>query len=181
MREVKYLSFIEKLDWDTDSARHNRNLCLDDPRLISGKHRRLGERGEMLAAEQTVFYQSREQFCTDRAEIRLVFKPNPSHQFTLVSASLSLASDKLKVPMNVSATVSVFKLLIRPSLCIPHATVSTFDQVPNPVSEALAEANGGKKPDIRAVVLDKDNCFAIPRENSVHKPYAVCILCDFIQ
>jgi len=25
--------------------------------------------------------------------------------------------------------------------------------------------------DIRAVVLDKDNCFAVPHENSVHKPY----------
>jgi phosphatidylglycerophosphatase GEP4 len=27
--------------------------------------------------------------------------------------------------------------------------------------------------DIRAVVLDKDNCFAIPHTNEVHKPYHV--------
>ncbi len=75
--------------------------------------------------------------------------------------------------MNVSATLSALKLLVRPSLCIPHATVSTFDQLPIPISEALAAANGGKRPDIRALVLDKDNCFAKPRENFIHKPYVV--------
>ncbi|KAL1304217.1 hypothetical protein AAFC00_000638 [Neodothiora populina] len=28
-----------------------------------------------------------------------------------------------------------------------------------------------QKPDIRAIVLDKDNCFAVPKQNEIHKPY----------
>lgn len=39
------------------------------------------------------------------------------------------------------------------------------------MSKALIQANGGKEPDIRAVVLDKDNCFARSRENHVYPPY----------
>ncbi|MCJ1275126.1 hypothetical protein MMC21_002926 [Puttea exsequens] len=73
--------------------------------------------------------------------------------------------------MNVSATLNVLKLLARPSLCVPHLTVPTFDLVTLPVSKALARANGGERPDIRAVVLDKDNCFAESRTNKVFKQY----------
>ena len=78
--------------------------------------------------------------------------------------------------MNLSATLNVVRLLVKPSLCIPHATVSTFDRLPIPISDALAAANGGERPDIRALVLDKDNCFAKPRENVIHKPYIVSCL-----
>lgn len=75
--------------------------------------------------------------------------------------------------MNVSATLKVFSLLRNPSLCLPHATVPTFDRVPISVATALTAANGGQTPDIRAVVLDKDNCFAKPTENSIYGPYKV--------
>lgn len=75
--------------------------------------------------------------------------------------------------MNGSATFSAFKLLVKPSLCLPHATVPTFDGIPLPISRTLTLANGGQEPDIRAVVLDKDNCFAKPKENIVYKPYVV--------
>jgi phosphatidylglycerophosphatase GEP4 len=77
--------------------------------------------------------------------------------------------------MNVSATLNAFKLIAKPSLCIPHATVPTFDRVPLPLSRALEEANGGERPDIRAVVLDKDNCFAKPKANVIYKPYNVSL------
>jgi phosphatidylglycerophosphatase GEP4 len=74
--------------------------------------------------------------------------------------------------MNLSGTLNAFKLLREPSLCLPHHTISTFNQLPIPLSKAFAE-RGEKQPDIRAVVLDKDNCFAIPHQNEVYKPYNV--------
>lgn len=73
--------------------------------------------------------------------------------------------------MNVSATVNVLRLLVNPSLCLPHHSIATFDQLPVPLSAAFASKNGEKKPDIRAVVLDKDNCFAIPKQNEIYPPY----------
>jgi phosphatidylglycerophosphatase GEP4 len=71
---------------------------------------------------------------------------------------------------NVSATLNVFRLITRPTLCLPHATVSTFNQVPVPLNQAFGKY---KNVDIRAVVLDKDNCFARPDSSEVHKPYEV--------
>ena len=76
--------------------------------------------------------------------------------------------------MNVSAIFNAFKILVKPSLSLPHATVATFDKISIPVSQALVTANGGEPPDIKAVVLDKDNCFARPRENVIYEPYKVC-------
>lgn len=75
--------------------------------------------------------------------------------------------------MNVSATVNVLRLFANPALCLPQHTISTFDQLPIPLSSAFTSRHGGQgKPDIRAVVLDKDNCFAVPKQNTIHKPYA---------
>ncbi len=71
---------------------------------------------------------------------------------------------------NVSATLNVFRLIARPTLCLPHATVSTFNQLPIPLNKAFGKY---KNVDIRAVVVDKDNCFAYPDSNEVHKPYNV--------
>lgn len=73
--------------------------------------------------------------------------------------------------MNISGTLNVLKLFTNPALCLPHHTVSTFDQLPVPLSGAFAPGNGNKKPDIRAVVLDKDNCFAVPKANEVFPAY----------
>lgn len=72
--------------------------------------------------------------------------------------------------LNVSATLNVFRLLTRPTLCLPHATVSTFNHLPIPLNKAFGKY---EKVDIKAVVLDKDNCFAIPNSNEIHKPYNV--------
>ncbi|KAF1933325.1 HAD-superfamily phosphatase [Didymella exigua CBS 183.55] len=76
--------------------------------------------------------------------------------------------------MNVSGTLNVFRLLRDPTLCLPQHTVSTFNHLPIPLSKAFPRKigkDGEKEVDIRAVVLDKDNCFAIPHTNEVHTPY----------
>ena len=76
---------------------------------------------------------------------------------------------------NISATLNVFKLLTKPTLCLPHATVSTFNHLPIPLTgKAFGKyGDGDKKVDIRAVVLDKDDCFAVPKTNEVFKEYQV--------
>ncbi|KAI1400823.1 HAD-superfamily phosphatase [Hypoxylon fuscum] len=71
--------------------------------------------------------------------------------------------------LNFSGTVNVFKLLVKPSLCLPHATVSTFNELPFPLGRAFE--GRGKEVDIRAVVLDKDDCFAYPHTNEVYPAY----------
>ncbi len=71
-----------------------------------------------------------------------------------------------------------FDLIRDPTLCLPQCTVSTFNHLPIPLSKAFprkAEQDGTKHADIQAVVLDKDNCFAVPHTNEVYKPYNVCI------
>jgi phosphatidylglycerophosphatase GEP4 len=69
---------------------------------------------------------------------------------------------------NPSATLNAFRLVARPTLLLPHATISTFNKLPIPLKSAFGKH---KDVDIRAVVLDKDNCFAYPKANSVYKPY----------
>ncbi|KAF9732351.1 hypothetical protein PMIN06_002097 [Paraphaeosphaeria minitans] len=73
--------------------------------------------------------------------------------------------------MNISGTLNVFRLIREPALCLPQHTVSTFNHLPVPLSKAFPRKDGVREVDIKAVVLDKDNCFAIPHTNEVHKPY----------
>lgn len=73
--------------------------------------------------------------------------------------------------LNLSGSLNVLKLFANPALCLPHHTVSSFDKIPVPLSSAFNTAKGDKKPDIRAVVLDKDNCFAIPHQNEIYPSY----------
>lgn len=73
--------------------------------------------------------------------------------------------------LNVSASLNVFRLIANPSLCLPHHTVPSFNHLPIPLNDAFVKR--GSQVDIRAVVLDKDNCFAVPKQNEVYKPYAV--------
>ncbi|ORY71313.1 mitochondrial PGP phosphatase [Pseudomassariella vexata] len=69
--------------------------------------------------------------------------------------------------LNLSGLVNVFRLLAKPSLCLPHSTASTFNDLPVPLNTAFE----GKKVEIKAVVLDKDDCFAYPETNQIHPPY----------
>ncbi|KAL2263478.1 hypothetical protein VTK26DRAFT_6594 [Humicola hyalothermophila] len=71
--------------------------------------------------------------------------------------------------LNLSASLNIFKLLTKPSLCLPHATVNTFNDLPIPLNKAFAGT--GKLVDIKAVVLDKDDCFAYPERNEVYELY----------
>lgn len=73
--------------------------------------------------------------------------------------------------LNLSASLNIFKLLSNPSLCLPHAAISTFRDMPIPLDSAFRQK--GVEVNIKAVVLDKDDCFAVPGTNEVHKPYKV--------
>lgn len=73
--------------------------------------------------------------------------------------------------LNLSASLNVTRLVFKPSLCLPHHFVPTFNDLPIPLDKAL-QANG-RKADIRAVVLDKDDCFAYPEAKEVYEPYKV--------
>ena len=77
--------------------------------------------------------------------------------------------------MNVAGVIGAFRVLRNPSLCLPHATVPTFNDLPIPLSLAFPPDAHGRRPDIRAVVLDKDNCFAVPHEDTIYPPYEVQI------
>lgn len=75
--------------------------------------------------------------------------------------------------MNISGTLNIFRLLREPALCLPQHTVSTFNHLPIPISKAFPKKDGTKEVDIQAVVLDKDNCFAVPHTNEIHKSLQV--------
>ncbi|EWC48200.1 hypothetical protein DRE_02304 [Drechslerella stenobrocha 248] len=66
---------------------------------------------------------------------------------------------------NLSATLNALRVLLDPSLCLPHMVVPTFAQLPIPL------AFPGHAADIRAVVLDKDNCIAENNALEVYGPY----------
>ncbi|KAM3549915.1 hypothetical protein ARSEF4850_008608, partial [Beauveria asiatica] len=71
--------------------------------------------------------------------------------------------------LNLSASLNATRLLFKPSICLPHHTVSTFNDLPIPLDSVLHAR--GLKASIRAVVLDKDDCFAYPDANEVYGPY----------
>ncbi|CCE28494.1 uncharacterized protein CPUR_02181 [Claviceps purpurea 20.1] len=71
--------------------------------------------------------------------------------------------------LNLSASLHATRLLFKPSICLPHYTVSTFNELPIPLDKGLAQL--GHRSDIRAVVLDKDDCFAYPDAKEVYGPY----------
>jgi phosphatidylglycerophosphatase GEP4 len=75
--------------------------------------------------------------------------------------------------LNLSASLNVFKLLFKPGLCMPHHTAATFNELPIPLDRGLFKE--GRRVDIRAVVLDKDDCFAIPDDTEVYGPYRVSV------
>lgn len=93
----------------------------------------------------------------------------PQHRLHMLRRS----SIPLRLNMNVSGTLNILRLFVNPSLCLPHHTISTFDQLPIPLSKAFANRSNDEKnrPDIQAVVLDKDNCFSIPKQNQVYPEY----------
>lgn len=66
--------------------------------------------------------------------------------------------------INLSATLNTFKLLLNPSLIVPQVTVANFSQLPVPIP-------GKNGATIKAVILDKDNCFARDGADHVFEDY----------
>lgn len=62
--------------------------------------------------------------------------------------------------------------LHEPSALLPHHTIPTLLSLPLPISASLPSLpSSGKKPTIRALVLDKDNTICPPETAVVHKAY----------
>lgn len=62
---------------------------------------------------------------------------------------------------NLSATLNVFRAIGNPSLCVPLMEVALFNELSFPL----------KNPEIKALVLDKDNCFAEDQSDKVFPEY----------
>ena len=68
--------------------------------------------------------------------------------------------------MNLPAVVGLSKVIRRPSICLPHYIVPTFADIPTNFNDSFKRSSS-KQIDIKAVVLDKDNCFAVPGQDAV--------------
>lgn len=78
--------------------------------------------------------------------------------------------------MNLVGTVYGIAAIFRPSRLIPSLTVDEFSDIPLDIAAALTKAkNQGQDTsqllDIRALVVDKDNCFAEPYAQEVWPRY----------
>lgn len=79
--------------------------------------------------------------------------------------------------MNAPALLCALKTLRDPALCLPHATIPQLSHLPIPVSKGFTryrpslasekQQDSGLEPDIRAVILDKDNTFALANSNTI--------------
>lgn len=58
-----------------------------------------------------------------------------------------------------------------PASLLPHATIPNLIYLPIPVASGLPTLPNGKKPTIRALVLDKDNTLCPPETSKLHPAY----------
>jgi phosphatidylglycerophosphatase GEP4 len=79
--------------------------------------------------------------------------------------------------LNLSASFNVVKIIFKPGICLPHHTVPNFGELPIPLDKVLRK--DGRKAEVKAVVLDKDDCFAYPDSNAVYDEYKVRPSCLF--
>jgi phosphatidylglycerophosphatase GEP4 len=79
--------------------------------------------------------------------------------------------------MNISALYLGLSCIFRPSKLRPSLILQDFAQLPQDIAAELSQASRHRgrdetvKVDIRALVLDKDNCFATPYSLNVHDAY----------
>lgn len=78
--------------------------------------------------------------------------------------------------LNLSATLNMFRLLVNPSVFLPHVVIGSFNHLPIPLDKTPQFK--GRKMDIKAVVLDKDDCFAYPETTGVYPKYKVPTYAD---
>jgi phosphatidylglycerophosphatase GEP4 len=81
--------------------------------------------------------------------------------------------------MNLSGTINTFRLLYAPRLARPHVVLNQFSELTFPLGQSI-KANVKRlhgvdvpEPDIRAVVIDKDNCISRPHALEVWPSYQV--------
>lgn len=81
--------------------------------------------------------------------------------------------------MNLSGTVNTFRLLYAPKLARAHVVLNQFNDLTFPLGKCIS-ANVKKKygvdvpePDIRAIIIDKDNCIAKPHSLEIWPAYKV--------
>ncbi|KZZ92722.1 HAD-superfamily phosphatase, subfamily IIIA [Ascosphaera apis ARSEF 7405] len=75
---------------------------------------------------------------------------------------------------NLSAFgVTITTLFRNPAMLMPHLVIPTFLHLPEDIGSHLLppSSNGAKQPDIRALVLDKDNTLTPPEELGFPAPY----------
>jgi phosphatidylglycerophosphatase GEP4 len=81
--------------------------------------------------------------------------------------------------MNLSGTINAFRLFYAPKLARPHVILDTFNDLNFPLSKCITTNIRQNyrvdipPPDIRAVVIDKDNCFAEPHSLKIWPEYKV--------
>ncbi|ODV61962.1 phosphatidylglycerophosphatase [Ascoidea rubescens DSM 1968] len=69
--------------------------------------------------------------------------------------------------MNISATLNSIRLLFNPNLALPHQVCNDFNSIKVPIGQFIIQ----NQPKIKAIVLDKDNCFAEKGDDKVYAGY----------
>lgn len=75
-----------------------------------------------------------------------------------------ITTQTIMTAFNLSATINILRLLTNPQLCMPHIIVPTFNNLAIPIQNPNGE--------IKAIVLDKDNCFAKNHDDKVWPEYS---------
>ena len=88
--------------------------------------------------------------------------------------------------MNLSGTINAFRLLYAPKLARPHVILNQFNDLTFPLGRSIAanvKAIYGvdvPAPDIRAVVIDKDNCISLPHSLELWPAYKATIIYAYV-
>jgi phosphatidylglycerophosphatase GEP4 len=80
--------------------------------------------------------------------------------------------------MNLSGTLNAWRAVTTPWLVRPHVVVPHFSDITLPLSKFISANVKGRwgidvQPDIRAVVIDKDNCIAKAKSLDLVEEYKV--------
>jgi len=85
--------------------------------------------------------------------------------------------------MNLSGTLNAWRAVMTPKIVRPHVVLGQFSDITFPLSKCVA-ANVKQRwgidvqPDIRAVVIDKDNCIAKHKTLQLVEEYEAVSLRD---
>ncbi|KTW29681.1 HAD phosphatase, family IIIA [Pneumocystis carinii B80] len=76
--------------------------------------------------------------------------------------------------MNIRAIIPCFSSLFNPSLLVPHLIINNFSQIPINISQTLKlhfTHLSDSDINIKALILDKDNCITIPGDLNLYSSY----------